>query len=60
MKNIFLPFFSRSIEHENCQQTKYKGLESLLTDIVQVMSVFLYDLRGCGKQNFLKKNQTFQ
>ena len=47
MENIILPIFSRSIEQEKCQQTKYKGLESLLTDIVQVMSVLLYDLRGC-------------
>ena len=47
MENIFLPIFSRSIEYEKCQQTEYKGLESLLTDFVQVMEVFLYDLRGC-------------
>ena len=29
VKNIFLLTFSRGIEHGKCQQTNYKGLESL-------------------------------
>ena len=58
-KNIVAFFFSW---HRTRQMSKkpYKGPESLLTSFVQVMSLFLFALRGCFKHNFLKKWQTFQ
>ena len=41
-----LAFFSRSIEHDKCQATIYKGPQGVLTNIVHMIRPFLWDLRG--------------
>ena len=38
--------FSHSIEHDKCQETVYKGPELILTNIVQSIRSFLWDLKG--------------
>ena len=54
MKKRFWPFSSPIIEFNKPQVTVYKGLESLSTVILQVISLFLWDLRGRLKQTFQK------
>ena len=51
----FEAYFLHSIQHDNCYETIYKSSEGQFRFIVQVMTLFLYDLRGCWKHKFLKK-----
>ena len=46
VRNILRPIFSRSIEHDKCQGTIYKGAEGVLTIIVQLIRSLLRDRRG--------------
>ena len=45
VKKFFKPIFSRSIEHDKCQETIFKGLEGILTFILQLIRSILWDLR---------------
>ena len=42
-----LAFFSRFIECHKPRRKNYKGLQGILTNVVEVMRSILYDLRGC-------------
>ena len=44
--NKNLDNFSRIVGHNKCQRTTYKGTQDILTSVVQVISLYLYDLRG--------------
>ena len=47
-------YFFCSVEHDKRQGSIYKGREGFLTIIVWIISVFLWDLRGCWKRQFMK------
>ena len=47
MKKILWLIFSRSIDHDICQGTIYRVPEGFLTITVQLISLLLYDPRGC-------------
>ena len=47
VKKILWPIFSRSIENDKGQGSTYKGPEGLSTFVLQVLSLFLWVLRGC-------------
>ena len=51
----FWPIFPRIIEYDKPQGTTYKVSHSTLTDILQVIRSFIYDLRGGWKPRFEKK-----
>ena len=57
VKKISWSFFTRSIEHEKCQGSINRGLEGLLTSIVQDMVSILKDLICCWKHKFMKKGK---
>ena len=54
-----LAFFSRIIECDKPQGTKYKRPQGILTTTVGVIRSTLQDLRGCWKHKFLKIYATF-
>ena len=45
-KKIFRPIFSHFMEYEKAQGTSYRGLQAIVTVILQVIRSFLYHLRG--------------
>ena len=53
-KKTFWPFFSCFIEHDKCQEKKYKGPQCTFTIIVQLIRTFVWDLRSRYKQTFQK------
>ena len=55
MKKIWSTF-SRTIAHDIYQATTYQGPKCILTNIVQLITSFLWDLRGRWKQTFQKKS----
>ena len=55
MKNTWPTFrTTRIIAHNICQATIYRGPQSKLTNIVQMIRSFAWDLRGWSKQSFQK------
>ena len=49
-KKVFRPIFSRIIDFEKPQRTKYGGLQSFVTVFVQVIRALLWDPRGRWEQ----------
>ena len=45
-KKLFRPIFSRIIQYEKPQGTKYRGLQAIVTVVLQDTRSFLYHLRG--------------
>ena len=45
-KIFFRPIFSRIIQYEKPQGTKYRGLQAFVTVVSQVTRSFFYHLRG--------------
>ena len=44
-KKLFRPIFSRFIQYEKPQGTKYRGLQAIVTVILQGLRFFFWDLR---------------
>ena len=58
MKKKFGPFFSCSIAHDKCQETVYKGPESLLTIIVKALRLFFIGAKRSLETNISQEKAT--